>query len=97
MNRILAAAVVALSAMLSAACSSGSDAASTNSSADFASYAECMKTSECTDVPSCPAGATSTTCREEADSDGRLIAIWSCPTGTWPTACVLPSGDRLSL
>jgi hypothetical protein len=96
-QRFVSVLVVVVSAALSGGCSAGSDAASTNSSADFASYAECMKSNGCTDVPSCPTGATSSTCREEADSDGRLITIWSCPSATWPTTCVLPSGDRLSL
>lgn len=95
MKRTVIAAVAVALSTFALACSGGSDDASSQASADFAAFATCMKAAGCSDVPSCPQGSTSSTCVEEADSNGRLIALWYCPT-TWPTSCVVPAGDRLS-
>lgn len=48
---------------------------------------ECYLDLGCWDVPSCPQGSTSDTCHLEADSLGRLVDLWACPSDVNASAC----------
>lgn len=86
---------VAAFAFASAACSAAIEPTANEPSGDFAAFTMCMNAGGCTEVPSCPAGSTAETCHLEADAYGRLVALWSCPSGQLPS-CTPPAGDQLT-